>query len=101
MCLQWPQQIRDCGEGKYRFRFNAPCSQDLRTVAICAIGNEVEQRCLAHAGLATDRCGATADPQRVNEATQKPSLMITTHDQAGVSDGTALQICGSVERSST
>ena len=101
MCLQWPQQIRDCGEGKYRFRFNAPCSEYLCTVAICAICNEVEQRCLAHAGLAIDRCGAAADPQRVNEPTQKLSLMITTHDQACVGEGTVLQICGSVERSST
>jgi hypothetical protein len=61
----------------------------------------MEQRCLAHAGLAIDRCGAAADPQRVNEPTQKPSFMITTHDQADVIEGTVVQICGSVEGPST
>jgi hypothetical protein len=101
MFLQWAQQIGDCGVGKYRFSFNSACSEDLRTVAICAICNEIEQRGLAHTGLAIDRCGAAANPQRVNEPTQKPSLMITTHHQVDVIERTVVQICGSVERPST
>ena len=101
MCLQWPQQIRDCGEGKYSFRFNAACSEDLCIMAICAICNEIEQRSLAHTRLAIDGCAAAANPQRVNEPTQKPSLMITTYHQADVIEGTVVQICGSVEQPST
>src|SRR4051794_31421949 len=101
MCLHWPQQICDGSEGKYRLRFHAACGKDECTTSLCPICNEIEQRGLAHAGLAIDRCGATTDFQRVDQPTEKPSLMITTHDQADVIERTGVQVFGFLERVST
>jgi hypothetical protein len=63
MFLQRPQQISNCGEGKYRLRFNTARSEDSRVTALCTICNKTQQRGLSHAGLAVNLYGAASNIQ--------------------------------------
>ena len=63
MFLQRPQQISDCGERKYRLRFNTACSEDSRATVLCTICNKTQQRGLSHAGLAVNHYGAAPNLQ--------------------------------------
>jgi hypothetical protein len=84
MFLQRPQQISDCGEGKYRLRFDAARSEDSCLTALCAICNETQQGGLSHPGLTKDYGGAASNMQCVHEPTEQMSLVFTANHDAGV-----------------
>jgi len=84
MFLQRPQEISDCGEGKYRLRFNAACSEDSRVMPLCTICNKTQQRGLSHARLALNHYSAAPNIQRFHEPTEQMSLMFTANHDAGV-----------------